>query len=92
MGHLFLAAIPFKLTNDASQFVGPFFLNLLLGVIGCPGAQMLGYGYAAAMLCGLVLGSLADNQHFQRVVRAGAPVVGSLMEMAKVPNRGLQVS
>ena len=72
VGHLFLAAIPFKLTCDASQFVGPFFLNLLLGIIGRPGAQALGYAYAGAMLCGLVLGSLADNQHFQRVVRAGA--------------------
>eukprot|EP00955_Chlamydomonas_euryale_P046816 353511-Chlamydomonas_euryale.AAC.6 len=29
---LFLAALPFKLVNDAAQFVGPVFLNLLLKV------------------------------------------------------------
>lgn len=32
-GGTFLAAIPWKLINDASQFVGPLALNALLAVI-----------------------------------------------------------
>ncbi|KAK9802963.1 hypothetical protein WJX72_012534 [[Myrmecia] bisecta] len=68
---LFLAAIPLKLTNDAAQFIGPTFLNLLLGVVQAGGAALTGYTYALIMLLGLLLGTLADNQHFQRVMRAG---------------------
>ena len=71
--HLFVGALPFKLINDASTFVGPVFLNLLLGVVSSGQSSTLGYSYAALMFVGLVLGTLADNQHFQRVMRAGAP-------------------
>ena len=70
--HLFVGALPFKLINDASTFVGPVFLNLLLGVVSAGQSSTLGYSYAALMFVGLVLGTLCDNQHFQRVMRAGA--------------------
>jgi len=69
--HLFLGALPFKLVNDAATFVGPLFLNLLLGVVSAGKSSTLGYSYAALMFVGLVIGTLCDNQHFQRVMRAG---------------------
>ena len=69
--HLFLGALPFKLVNDAATFVGPIFLNLLLGVVSAGKSSTLGYSYAALMFVGLVIGTLCDNQHFQRVMRAG---------------------
>ena len=68
---LFVGALPFKLVNDAATFVGPVFLNLLLGVVSAGQSSALGYSYAALMFAGLVLGTLCDNQHFQRVMRAG---------------------
>ena len=37
---LFLGAVPFKLLNDAAQFVGPFFLNRLLDVIQTGDSQV----------------------------------------------------
>ncbi len=69
--HLFVWALPFKLVNDAATFVGPIFLNLLLGVVSAGQSSTLGYSYAAVMFVGLVIGTLCDNQHFQRVMRAG---------------------
>ena len=69
---LFLGALPFKLINDAATFVGPIFLNLLLGVVSEGKSSALGYSYAGLMFVGLVIGTLCDNQHFQRVMRAGA--------------------
>ena len=130
VAHLFVAAVPFKLCNDAAQFVGahrsaklqqllspdrsgsnfahqilivcsavllaglrlgwqrpcpdsflpstgPFFLNLLLDVIAGGGDQSIGYLYAMAMAVGLIFGAICDNQHFQRVVRAGSHIVPS---------------
>lgn len=68
---LFLGALPFKLGNDASQFVGPVFLNLLLGVVENGGSAIAGYSYATMMLTLLLAGTLSDNQHFQLVMRAG---------------------
>ncbi len=68
---LFLGALPFKLGNDASQFVGPIFLNLLLGVVENGGSATAGYSYATLMLVLLLAGTLSDNQHFQLVMRAG---------------------
>ena len=44
----------------------------------CLCAQVKGYVYATMMLLGLVIGSLCDNQHFQRVVRAGFRLRGVL--------------
>lgn len=124
VGPLFLAALPFKLLNDASQFVGPVILNRLLTVVagqaaksgnlaaasvsaaaaaaasssmfnataaavpaaaaaaagGDDSAQWLqwleapfsnGYCLAFLLFFGTTFGVLADNQHFQRVMRAG---------------------
>jgi hypothetical protein len=68
---LYATALPFKLICDASQFVGPTFLNLLLGVVAVGADPALGYLYATLMLLLSVAGSLADAQHFQRVMRAG---------------------
>jgi hypothetical protein len=91
VGPLFWAALPFKLFNDASQFVGPVILNRLLTVVAGASSQNgplgevtwpdwlqwlnapLSNGYCLAFLLffGTTLGVLADNQHFQRVMRAG---------------------
>ena len=57
--------------NDASQFVGPLFLNLLLGVVENGGSARAGYTYATLMLVLLLAGTISDNQHFQLVMRAG---------------------
>ena len=43
------------------------------GVVSNGQSSALGYSYAALMFVGLVIGTLCDNQHFQRVMRAGAP-------------------
>ena len=53
--------------------MGPVFLNLLLNVVATGQSSTRGYIYATLMLIGLELGTLADNQHFQRTMRAGAP-------------------
>jgi len=47
-------------------------LNLLLDVIARGGDQSIGYVYASCMAVGLIFGAICDNQHFQRVVRAGS--------------------
>ena len=52
--------------------MGPVFLNLLLNVVATGQSSTRGYVYATLMLFGLELGTLADNQHFQRTMRAGA--------------------
>ena len=74
------------------ELPGPFFLNLLLDVIGRGGDQTIGYVYASAMAVGLIFGAICDNQHFQRVVRAGASHPRSMctvgMMLAFVPARG----
>ena len=69
--YLILTALPFKLLNDASQFVAPTFLSLLLGVVSSGQPSSVGYMYASLMLALLITGTLCDNQHFQRVMRAG---------------------
>jgi hypothetical protein len=75
---LFVTALPFKLVNDGATFIGPVFLNLLLGVVSSGQSSALGYSYAALMFVGLILGTLCDNQHFQRVMRAGARLLLAL--------------
>ena len=64
-------AIPFKLLNDASQFIAPIFITLLLNVVESGKSASVGYSLAALMFLGLEIGTLADNQHFQRTMRAG---------------------
>ncbi|KAG2427456.1 hypothetical protein HXX76_012392 [Chlamydomonas incerta] len=66
-----LWALPAKALNDASQFVGPLFLNMLLQVLATGGPAWRGYAAAGLMFAGSAAGVLADNQHFQRVMRAG---------------------
>ncbi|PNW84295.1 hypothetical protein CHLRE_04g228650v5 [Chlamydomonas reinhardtii] len=66
-----LWALPAKALNDGSQFVGPLFLNMLLQVLATGGPSWRGYAAAGCMFVGSAVGVLADNQHFQRVMRAG---------------------
>lgn len=69
--------------------MGPIFLNLLLNVVATGQSSVRGYAYATLMLIGLELGTLADNQHFQRTMRAGtAPATGSPVRM-HLPGCGL---
>ncbi|GAX80189.1 hypothetical protein CEUSTIGMA_g7627.t1 [Chlamydomonas eustigma] len=72
VSHLYIAALPFKLVNDASQFVGPVFLNMLLKVVADENAPAWkGYLYAGLMFLGTLTGLIADHQHFLRSTRAG---------------------
>ncbi|KAI5055599.1 hypothetical protein GOP47_0029120 [Adiantum capillus-veneris] len=61
----------FKIGNDASQFVGPVMLNLLLQSMqrGEPGH--IGYFYAAFIFFGLMFGVLCEGQFYQNVLRVG---------------------
>lgn len=68
---LFLVAFPFKLGNDASQFIGPLFLNLLLTAIASGTPVLVSYGYALLMFLGLLLGSVCECQYWHRTMRAG---------------------
>ena len=68
---LFITATPFKALNDASQFVGPVFLNLLLTSIARGDPARKSYSYAAGMFAGLVFGSICEGQYWQRSMRAG---------------------
>lgn len=71
IGNLFLAAIPFKLIVDASQFVSPFAIDLILDSARNDQSRWIGYSYSLAMFLGLVIGTLSDSQHFQLVMRGG---------------------
>ena len=64
-------AIPLKLINDAAQFAAPVFLDLLLKTVEDDEPSWKGYTVAVSMFVALIVGTLADNQHFQRVMRAG---------------------
>jgi hypothetical protein len=44
VGHLFLSALPYKLINDAAQFVGPLILNRLLSVVAAQAAAAASSG------------------------------------------------
>lgn len=68
---LFITALPFKLMNDASQFVGPVFLNLLLSSITRNDPPARSYLYAIGMFAGLILGCVCEGQYWQRSMRAG---------------------
>lgn len=86
---LFVTALPFKLVNDGATFIGPVFLNLLLGVVSSGQSSALGYSYAALMFVGLILGTLCDNQHFQRVMRAGARLLPALASVCERSASGM---
>lgn len=77
-GGLIGTAIPCKLVNDASQFVAPIFINLLLGVVDNHESTGKGYSLAFLMFVLLMVGTICDNQHFQLTMRAGKPLNKSL--------------
>ena len=62
----FIISAFWKILNDASQFVGPVFLDALLTSEGS-----VGYIYAAGIFLGLALGLLGENQFFQIMMRVG---------------------
>ncbi|EES12878.1 hypothetical protein BDA96_06G240300 [Sorghum bicolor] len=61
----------FKIGNDASQFVGPLVLNLLLESMQKGDPSWSGYIYAFSIFAGVSLGVLAEAQYFQNVMRVG---------------------
>ncbi|CAD7704333.1 unnamed protein product, partial [Ostreobium quekettii] len=72
VGYLILAAIPLKLITDLAQFIPPKLIKLMLHLdFSQPGATTKGYIYSGVAFVGLMIGTLSDNQQFQRVMRAG---------------------
>ena len=67
----FKIALPIQMLNDVMQFGGPFFLNKLLKGIDNGVPSPVCYSYAFMMLMTMTIASLADNQQFQLVMRAG---------------------
>lgn len=61
----------FKIGNDASQFVGPLILNLLLESMQKGDPSWSGYIYAFSIFAGVSLGVLSEAQYFQNVMRTG---------------------
>ncbi|KAF3325693.1 ABC transporter C family member 2-like protein [Carex littledalei] len=61
----------FKIGNDASQFVGPVILNLLLVSMQRDDPVWNGYIYAFSLFAGVALGVLCEAQYFQNVMRTG---------------------
>lgn len=61
----------FKIGNDASQFVGPICLNLLLASMQNGDPAWIGYIYAACIFVGVFGGVLCEGQYFQNVMRVG---------------------
>ncbi|ERM99159.1 ABC transporter C family member 2 [Amborella trichopoda] len=61
----------FKVGNDASQFVGPVILNLLLVSMQRGDPAWIGYICAFSIFMGVVLGVLSEAQYFQNVMRVG---------------------
>ena len=88
---LFITALPFKLANDASQFVGPVFLNLLLSSISRNDPPRKSYMYAVGMFGGLIVGCICEGQYWQRSMRAGfrlrAAVVAAVYRCALLCRR-----
>lgn len=61
----------FKIGNDASQFVGPTFLNLLLQSMQRGDPAWIGYIYATSIFVGVMGGVLCEGQYFANVLRVG---------------------
>lgn len=61
----------FKIGNDASQFVGPVVLNLLLESMQRGDPAWIGYIYAFSIFAGVSLGVMSEAQYFQNVMRVG---------------------
>lgn len=71
LGGRFLLGGFFKIGNDASQFVGPIILNLLLESMQKGDPSWNGYIYAFSIFAGVALGVLCEAQYFQNVMRVG---------------------
>ncbi|KAH7289296.1 hypothetical protein KP509_31G069200 [Ceratopteris richardii] len=69
----------FKIGNDASQFVGPVFLNLLLASMQNGDPAWIGYIYAACIFIGVTGGVLCEAQYFQNVMRVGFRIRSSMI-------------
>ncbi|MCO5609267.1 hypothetical protein L7F22_063491 [Adiantum nelumboides] len=69
----------FKIGNDASQFVGPVFLNLLLASMQNGEPAWIGYIYAASIFVGVTAGVLCEAQYFQNVMRVGFRIRSSMI-------------
>ncbi|MCO5609705.1 hypothetical protein L7F22_063937 [Adiantum nelumboides] len=69
----------FKIGNDASQFVGPVFLNLLLASMQNGDPAWIGYIYAASIFVGVTAGVLCEAQYFQNVMRVGFRIRSSMI-------------
>ncbi|XP_077243837.1 multidrug resistance-associated protein 2 [Tasmannia lanceolata] len=69
-GRFWLGGV-FKIGNDASQFVGPVILNLLLQSMQQGDPAWIGYIYAFSIFLGVALGVLFEAQYFQNVMRVG---------------------
>jgi ATP-binding cassette subfamily C (CFTR/MRP) protein 1 len=71
----------FKIGNDASQFVGPTVLSLLLESMQKGDPSWNGYIYAFAIFAGVSLGVLAEAQYFQNVMRTGFRLRSTLVSV-----------
>ena len=60
-----------KLAVEASRFVGPAFLDLILHASDKNEPTWKGYLYASAMLAGLLIGTFASHRQYQLSMRAG---------------------
>eukprot|EP00250_Pteridium_aquilinum_P005352 c15461_g1_i1 orf=573-5420(+) len=69
----------FKIGNDASQFTGPVFLNLLLASMQNGDPTWIGYIYAASIFVGVFGGVLCEAQYFQNVMRVGFRIRSSMI-------------
>ncbi|XP_057833257.2 ABC transporter C family member 2 [Cryptomeria japonica] len=69
----------FKIGNDASQFVGPIVLALLLESMQRGDPAWIGYLYAAAIFLGVCVGVLSEAQYFQNVMRVGFRIRATLV-------------
>jgi hypothetical protein len=69
----------FKISNDASQFVGPIFLSFLLKAMQNHEPVWKGYMYATCIFVGLMLGVLCENHYFQNVMRVGFHICSTLI-------------
>ncbi|GBG83673.1 hypothetical protein CBR_g37475 [Chara braunii] len=58
-----------KLFNDASQFTGPVFLNLLLKSMQNNEPAWKGYLYSCAIFVAMMIGVIGEGQYFQTVMR-----------------------
>ena len=67
---MLMQALPLRLLADASELAGPVFLNLMLKSVENEDASEKQYAMAGAIALTLVIGSLAENHHFQLTTRA----------------------